>query len=79
VGPAPFKAEPDKTPAQTCNPMTFQKTGEGWNDPVHQHMDDSWHFCDETWSDCIGPYATEQECRAKLKEYAEYLTNGEAS
>lgn len=71
--------ESDKPLARVCDLTTFEKTGEGWNDPVHRHMDGSWHFCDETWTDCVGPYATKEECWAKLKEYVATYLNGDLS
>jgi hypothetical protein len=32
-----------------------------------------WYFWNETWSDCYGPYVTEEECRHKLAEYCKTL------
>lgn len=30
---------------------------------------DGWRFWDETWSDAMGPWKTEQEAREKLDQY----------
>jgi len=42
------------------------------NNPVHQHPDNGkWYFYDETWADEYGPYDSEEQANAKLKEYCE--------
>ena len=37
-------------------------------DPVHEE-DGKWYFWDETWSERHGPYNTEEEARAAIKDY----------
>jgi len=39
----------------------------------HQHSDGSWWFWDETWSNELGPYATEEICNSNAKAYGEQL------
>jgi len=39
--------------------------------PIHQHSNGKWYFCDEAWSDCYGPFETEEEAQIACKEYAE--------
>ena len=41
--------------------------------PIHQE-NGQWYFWDETWSDRVGPYETEEKVREALKRYCkEYL------
>ena len=44
--------------------------------PVHE-KDGKWYFWDETWSDRIGPYDSEQEANKKIRDYAHFLETGE--
>jgi hypothetical protein len=44
-----------------------------FTDPVHQNEEGKWAFWDETWSDSVGSYDTEEEARKALKEYCEQL------
>jgi hypothetical protein len=41
-------------------------------DPVHKY-EDEWYFWDEVWYDRIGPYETEELCRADLERYCKWL------
>lgn len=45
--------------------------------PVHE-KDGKWYFWDETWSDRIGPYDSEQEANKKIRDYAHFLETGDA-
>lgn len=45
------------------------------NDPV-ELLDNGWYFWDETWSNKHGPYETEEQARARLKEYLVWLETG---
>lgn len=46
-------------------------------DPIYQHpKDGQWYFYDETWSDCLGPFPSEEDARRELEEYVEWLENG---
>ena len=38
-------------------------------DPVHQNTEGKWCFWDEVWSDEIGLYDSEEECREQLEIY----------
>ena len=38
-------------------------------DPVYMDVYGFWWFWDETWSDCSGPYWSEEEARAALFIY----------
>ncbi len=40
---------------------------------VHQGRDGKWYFWNETYSDKIGPYETNEECKRKSMEYIDYL------
>lgn len=44
-----------------------------FNNPVHQHSDGSWWFYDETWSQELGPFSSEQLCKDSCKKYVEEL------
>lgn len=48
---------------------------ESWVDGWGTRQPAGWYFWDETWSDAIGPFDTEEDCRTDLKEYAEELNN----
>lgn len=52
----------------TCDTTSFKRSG-GILDPVHKHTDGKWYYCDEVWSDCIGPYPTEEEANKQLAKY----------
>lgn len=44
------------------------------SNPIHQDsVDKKWYFYDETWSDRLGPYDTEQEATEACRRYAEGL------
>jgi hypothetical protein len=45
-------------------------------DPIHQHEDGKWYFCDETWADELGPYESREEADKMLTEYCRYLDEG---
>lgn len=46
-------------------------------DPVWQDSENGlWYFCDETWSESLGPWDTEEEARDKLRRYGEWLNHG---
>lgn len=32
---------------------------------------DGWYFWDEAWADEIGPYSSEEDCKAACKKYAD--------
>ena len=41
-------------------------------DPVYQdQIDGKWYFWDETWSDPLGPFKSEEEARRRLMWYCE--------
>ncbi len=42
-------------------------------DPVHCNDDGKWYFYDEHWSNELGPYKTEKECRKACKDYGDNL------
>ncbi len=42
------------------------------NDPIHEEAG-QWYFWDETWSERLGPFDTEEIARNKLKAYCERL------
>lgn len=52
---------------------------EPWNsktgDPIFR-CSDGWYFWDETWTRCLGPFGSKEECRAKLAGYVDWLMNG---
>jgi len=39
-------------------------------DPVYQDESGAWYFWDETGADRVGPYATQENCRRALHDYA---------
>lgn len=43
------------------------------SDPVLLDNHGRYWFCDETWTECFGPYDSEQEADAACKEYAALL------
>ena len=47
-----------------------------WPDPVFER-DKNWFFYDETWSDCFGPFASEEDARIALASYLHWLNTGE--
>ena len=42
------------------------------SDPVHEH-NGKWYFWDESWSNRIGPYESEEEAARKLEQYCEQV------
>jgi|APCry1669188910_1035180.scaffolds.fasta_scaffold32161_3 hypothetical protein len=42
------------------------------SNPIHKN-EDGWYFWDELWADEYGLYSTEEECKAKLKEYCDFM------
>lgn len=44
-------------------------------DVVHEE-DGFWYFWDETGADRMGPYDSQDEARAELVDYCQYLTTG---
>ena len=40
---------------------------------VYQDKEGKWYFWNETYSDKIGPYETNEECKRKSMEYIDYL------
>jgi hypothetical protein len=37
--------------------------------PVHQHDDGTWWFCNEVWADESGPYSSKEAVEAALANY----------
>ena len=44
---------------------------------IFQDKIGKWHFWNETWSDAIGPYDTEEECKIALNSYCREILNYE--
>lgn len=42
-------------------------------DPVHQKADGMWYFWNETWSDEMGGFPTEEVARTRLADYCKYI------
>ena len=45
------------------------------NDPIHKDAE-GWWFYDETWSDRVGPFSSQEEARAALGRYTDFLERG---
>jgi len=45
----------------------------GNTNPVHKHSDNTYWFWDETWTDEIGPFLTEDIANKKASEYGKSL------
>jgi hypothetical protein len=44
--------------------------------PLFQKGDGTWWFWDETWTEEIGPYSSQQEAQEQLEKYAKFLREG---
>jgi hypothetical protein len=42
-------------------------------DPIHEHVDGSWWFWDETWADELGPFKDRPEAQKECDTYANQL------
>lgn len=42
-------------------------------DPVFTHHG-AWYFWDETWTQFLGPFDSEEKARKSLEQYAKYLS-----
>lgn len=51
---------------------TMRKLPNGNLDPVFG-QGDQWYFCDETWTDTLGPFPSEEAAQKAISEYAAQL------
>lgn len=51
----------------------FKRLPSGNIDPVFKKATGEYGFCDETWADSYGPYATYEEANAGCAEYAKTI------
>jgi hypothetical protein len=49
------------------NPISYYTCEESEN--LHGVNGAGWYFWNETWSDCYGPYDTEEEAKEELNRY----------
>jgi hypothetical protein len=51
---------------------TMRLDDQGRLEPVFGEGD-QWYFCDETWTDALGPYPTEQKAQEACTAYAKTI------
>ena len=53
-----------------CQASAWVHNEKGNIDPVHQHLDDSWWWYDETWASECGPFPNREDAETSGKVYA---------
>ncbi len=66
-----LKKPGESTPLELLAPPVVPLCNYEFGGPLHQHVDGSWWYYDETWAYENGPFETQKEGADSLQEYCE--------